>query len=80
MKKTYYLYAGYYELHLAAHKLDAPFVFISKHRKIGRALEAAMRFDDDASLIPYSDCVDDVAKFTGSDAKEWIIGDKEEAA
>lgn len=71
--KKYRLYAGYYELHIARHELPAPFVPISGHNKIGRAVEAARRFDSDAQIIAYPDSVEALAEALGVDEETLIV-------
>jgi len=80
MKKTYYLYAGYYELHISAHKLSEPFVFISKHRKIDTAIRAAEKFDSDACVVAYKDTIDDILDYYAIDTMDYSpipVADKE---
>lgn len=82
MKKTYYLYAGYYELHISAHKLSEPFVFISKHRKIDTAIRAAEKFDSDACVVAYKDTIDDILDYYAIDTMNYSpipVADKEVA-
>lgn len=71
--KRFYLYAGYYELHLTRHKLPAPFVFISGHNKISKAIERAERFDSDAQIIAYADSADEIAKAMGIEKETLIV-------
>lgn len=63
MKKNYYLYAGYYEIHISAHELPKPFTLISRHRKFERAMEVADKFDSDAYKVFYKDTVEDLGKY-----------------
>ena len=82
MKKTYYLYAGYYELHISAHKLNEPFVFISKHRKIDTAIRAAEKYDSDACVVAYKDTIDDILDYYAIDTMDYSpipVADKEVA-
>lgn len=82
MKTTYYLYAGYYELHISAHKLSEPFVFISKHRKIDTAIRNAEKYDSDACVVAYKDTIDDILDYYGVDSQEDLripVADKEVA-
>lgn len=71
--KRFYLYAGYYELHLSAHELPAPFVFISRHKKVARALEAARRYDNEAHIIAYHDTADEIADEQGLEIEQLEI-------
>lgn len=61
--KTYYLYAGYYELWISPKKLGAPLVLISSHRTQKKAQRAAERYDDWAHIIWDADLADDVEPF-----------------
>lgn len=85
MKKNYYLYAGYYELHISAHELPRPFTLISRHRKFERAMEAADKFDSDAYRVYYKDTTKDYCEYLGfreddlfSDEISFTIADAEE--
>ena len=49
--KTYYVYAGYYELILTDKKLERPYIFLSRHRSLEKAVFSATKFDSDAYLV-----------------------------
>ncbi len=45
-RKTFYLYAGYYELFLSDRPLRCPLTLQSKHKSIGGAVRKAESYDD----------------------------------
>ena len=51
MKRTFYLYAGYYELLITDRRLGRPFLLLSTHRQFNTALKAAKHNDPDANLV-----------------------------
>lgn len=51
MKKNYYVYAGYYELILTDKKLEKPYIFLSMHKSLEKAIFSATKFDSDANLV-----------------------------
>ena len=77
MGKTFYVYAGYYELHVAAHKINRPLVLLSRHRSIERALAAAYVYDSDADIILYDDTIREVTELTGTEAENWTVAKDE---
>lgn len=50
-EKNYYVYAGYYELILTDKKLEKPYIFLSMHKSLEKAIFSATKFDSDANFV-----------------------------
>lgn len=50
-EKNYYVYAGYYELILTDKKLEKPYIFLSMHKSLEKAIFSATKYDSDANFI-----------------------------
>lgn len=51
MKKKYYVFAGYYELILSDRKLEKPYIFLSWHKSLEKAVFAATKFDSEPNFV-----------------------------
>ena len=51
MKRTFYLYAGYYELYITDRRLSRPYLLVSTHRRFDTAKKAAVHYDPDVHII-----------------------------
>lgn len=50
-KKTYYVYAGYYELIISDKQLEKPYIFLSWHKSLKNAVFAATKYDSEVNLV-----------------------------
>lgn len=75
-EKTYYLYEGYYEVHIAAHKLGEPYVLVEESESMEEIFDYINELDD-ASIVAYKDSIDEICKFTGTERDSWPIADEE---
>lgn len=50
-EKNYYVYAGYYELILTDKKLEKPYIFLSMHKSLEKAIFSATKYDSDANFV-----------------------------
>lgn len=50
-KKNYYVYAGYYELILTDKKLEKPYVFLSMHKSLEKAIFSATKYDSEVNFV-----------------------------
>lgn len=50
-EKNYYVYVGYYELILTDKKLEKPYIFLSMHKSLEKAIFSATKYDSDANFV-----------------------------
>jgi hypothetical protein len=50
-KKNYYVYAGYYELILTDKKLEKPYIFLSIHKSLEKAIFSATKYDSEVNFV-----------------------------
>lgn len=62
MSKSYFVYAGYYELLITDKTLSRPYTLLSAHRTLGKAITTAERYDADAQIIYDRDLREEVVE------------------